>query len=111
MSRSKYNARKTVLDGIVFDSAREARRWSALILLQRAGKITGLERQVVYVLAPSVKIEGEKRARPAMKFTADFRYTQGRCEVVEDSKGFQDTAFRMRQHLMMSVHGIGVRLS
>ena len=110
---NKYGARKTVVDGITFDSKHEATRWQELKLLQREGSIYALERQVKFVLAPKVKIEGEKRRRSALKFTADFRYieTLSARSIVEDAKGFPDTAFRIRQHLMKSVHGIDVRLS
>ncbi len=107
----KYNARSVVIDGIRFPSKREGDRWLALKLRVVLGEITELERQVSYQLAPSVKILGEKRARPALRFTADFRYVEGGKTVVEDSKGFADTAFRMRQHLMKSVHGVDVVLS
>lgn len=111
--RNKYGARKVVVDGLKFDSQHEAKRWQELRLLQREGRIYALERQVKFVLAPKVKIEGEKRARSALKFTADFRYIETRTSrsIVEDAKGFPDTAFRIRQHLMKAVHNIDVRLS
>jgi hypothetical protein len=107
----KYGARSVVIDGIRFPSKREGERWLALRLRVVLGEIADLERQVSYQLAPSVRIQGEKRARPALRFTADFRYIEGGQTVVEDAKGFADTAFRIRQHLMKSVHGIDVRLS
>lgn len=108
---NKFGARKTVVDGIKFDSGREAKRWAELQILQRAGRISKLERQVTYILAPSVKIAGEKRARPALRLKADFRYIEDGQTIVDDAKGYSDTAFRIRQHLMKSVHGIDVRLS
>ena len=82
-------------------------------LLERAHKIGTVVRQVVYVLAPSVKIEGEIRARPELRYTADFQYLDPATSliVVEDVKGKPDTAFRIRQHLMKSVHGVDVRLT
>ncbi len=109
---NKFGAKPTFVDGIKFDSRREARRWQDLKLLERAGKIHDLQRQVVFELAPSVRIAGEKRARPALRYTADAVYWSiegGR--VVEDSKGITDTSFRIRQHLMKSVHGIDVVLT
>ncbi len=110
--KSKYGAKSVFVDGIKFDSRREARRWQDLKLLERAGKIHDLQRQVVFELAPSVRIAGEKRARTALRYTADAVYWSiegGR--VVEDSKGITDTSFRIRQHLMKSVHGIDVVLT
>lgn len=109
----KYGARSVVIDGIRFPSKREGDRWLALKLRQVLGEIRDLERQVSYQLAPSVRIAGEKRARPALRFTVDFKYVEvasGKT-VHEDSKGFADTAFRIRQHLMKSVHGVDVVLS
>lgn len=112
MKRSnKYNAKPQVVDGINFDSKREARRWIELQIMARTGAVTDLERQVTFILAPSVRIAGEKRARPALRFKADFRYIYHGATIVEDAKGYSDTAFRIRQHLMKSVHGIDVRLS
>lgn len=110
---NKYGARSVVIDGIRFPSKREGDRWLALKLRFVLGEIYSLDRQVSYQLAPSVKIDGEKRARPALRFTADFRYVDAKTlkTIVEDAKGYADTAFRMRQHLMKSVHGIDVVLS
>jgi len=108
---NKYGAKPQVVDGVRFDSKRELRRWGELQIRERAGEISKLERQVTYVLAPSVKIEGESRARPALRYKADFRYVEAGQTIVADAKGHADEAFRIRQHLMKSVHGIDVRLS
>lgn len=107
---SKYGAKKTELDGILFDSKRESQRYGELILLERAGKIRGLQRQVQFELAPKVKINGEKRQRPALRYTADFEYYEAGYRVVEDVKGVITQPFRIRQHLMKTVHGIDVRV-
>lgn len=111
MKPTKYRNKPRVVNGLRIDSGREAKRWEHLCFLEQDGQITQLERQVKFILAPSVKIAGEKRARPALRFTADFRYVERGQTIVEDAKGFADTAFRIRQHLMKSVHGIDVRLS
>ena len=110
---SKYSNKKTQVGDIVFDSKREARRYTQLLLLQRAGEITGLTLQVPFVLAPSVKFAGSPRAKPALKYLADFVYSDVRsgCIVVEDVKGVQTEAFRIKLHLMKSVHGIDVKVS
>jgi len=107
---SKYGAIKTVIDGFTFDSKAEARRYTDLLILQRAGKIHNLELQPVFELAPKVKIAGESRTRPALRFTADFAYDEDGQQVVEDVKGVVTQAFRIRQHLMKTVHGIDVRV-
>ncbi len=111
----KYRNKPVVVDGVRIDSRREARRWTELQIMERAGMIRDLQPQVTYILAPSVKIAGEGRARPAMRYTADFRYVDAKTGdvVVEDVKNpttAKAADWRMRQHLMMSVHGISVRV-
>lgn len=105
---SKYGARKAVVDGITFDSQAEARRWSSLRLLERAGKIRDLRRQVPYELAPGVLLAGAKRKKPAIRFIADFVYQSGAATIVEDVKGVVLPVFRMKLHLMKTVHNIDV---
>ena len=79
-------------------------------LLERLGRIHGLSRQVAFELAPSVKFAGDKRAKPALRFIADFVYTEAGKQVVEDVKGIILPAFQIKRHLMLSVHGIDVRI-
>lgn len=109
--RNKYGAKPRIVAGVRIASGREAKRWSDLQWMEMDLKIEKLERQVTYILAPSVKIAGEKRARPALRYTADFRYVENGKVVVEDAKGRQTEAFRIKSHLMKSVHNIDVRLS
>lgn len=108
--RSKYGNRKTEVDGIVFDSKREAVRWRELQLLVRARKISCLSRQHVYELAPSVRIVGEKRARPALRYVADFRYLENGKEIIEDVKGFETPVWRVKVHVLKALHNIDVRV-
>lgn len=108
---TKYHAEKTMVAGILFDSKRESRRYGELIMLERAGKISGLTRQVPFVIAPGVKLHGEKRTRPAVRYVADFVYS---CPVdgvvVEDSKGMDTPMSRLKRHLMATVLGVFVRI-
>ena len=83
---SKYNSRKTVVDGITFDSNTEYNRWLELQLMERAGMITDLQRQVSFELQPKFKKNG-KTYRP-ITYVADFVYTQDGKAIVEDRKGF-----------------------
>lgn len=106
---SKYRNKPQVVDGVRFDSKREANRWQELLILQRTGRITRLERQVVYVLAPKVKLLDDERARPALRMVIDFRYWEGDQMVLEDAKGDVDPAWRIKQHLLKTVHGLDVR--
>lgn len=100
---NKYHAKKTVLDGIVFDSRREANRYAELKLLQRAGEIKSLRCQVPFELIPSQ--DGER----AVKYIADFVYEENGKEVVEDAKGFHPKEYIIKRKLMLWVHGIKVR--
>ncbi len=95
--------------GLKFDSKAEHKRWHHLVLLQRAKQIRDLERQVVYVLAPAVKIAG--RNRPPLRYIADMRYTVVETGevVVEDVKGAVTPEYRIKRHLMCTVHGIEIR--
>lgn len=108
---NKYGARKTVVDGITFDSAAEAKRYRLLAHSALLGHIAGLELQPVYILAEGVKLYGEKRKRPAIRYRADFSYvTDSGEKVVEDVKGMDTPMSRLKRHLMATIHGIQVRL-
>ena len=100
----KYNNTKIRVDGRLFDSKAEAARWQELSLLERAGEITELERQVEYELIPKQK--GER----AVKYIADFRYVDNDGKtVVEDTKGVRTPVWIIKRKLMLRVHGIRVR--
>ena len=111
MKRSKYGAQKTEYDGIVFDSRHEAMRWRELALLQRAGEITDLQRQVKYILVPAQKDESGKIAERAVSYVADFVYRDARSGevVVEDAKGMHTREYIIKRKLMLYVHGIRIR--
>ncbi len=106
----KFGNRKVVVDGATFDSKAEFARWFELTLLQKAGHITDLQRQVVYVLAPAVKFARAKRAQPALRLIVDFAYREAGQLVLEDVKGVITTAFTIKRHLLKALHGLEVRL-
>lgn len=111
--RSKYRNKRVVVHGLKFDSQREADRYFALHDRQGRGEINKLERQVAFVLAPSVRLEGEKRAKPALRYIADFVYEERGQRVVEDFKSRiteRESAFRIKRHLLKAVHGIDIRI-
>jgi len=101
---SKYRSVKT--DG--YSSKKEAKRAAELKLLERAGHITGLREQVIYILAPSVVVQGRKR--PPIRYVADFVYwdVEDQIKVAEDCKGFRTPIYNLKRHLMKSVHGIDI---
>ena len=105
----KYKNKKVTIDGILFDSAKEANRWLQLKAMQTRGEISGLQRQAVFVLVPSVVLDGRKK--PAIRYLADFAYQQGGKDIVEDVKSAATkglAAYRMKKHLMKSVHGLDI---
>lgn len=107
MKRPKYGNRKVVRDGITFDSAKEARRWSELLLLEKAGAIQNLQRQVKYQLIPSQKIAGKVVER-ACNYVADFVYVRDGETVVEDTKGFKTPEYIIKRKLMLWIHHIRI---
>lgn len=108
---SKYRAIKTTVGAVTFDSKAEARRHAELLLLERAGQICGLRRQVAFELVPGVKFAGAARARPAIRYTADFVYTERDKQVIEDVKGVETPEFRIKRHLLLALHGLEVRVT
>lgn len=102
-SKSKYNAMKTWVDGIRFDSRKEAERWNQLVMLERAGVIMGLRRQVPYVL-----IDKSVHGR-AIRYIADFAYMQDGQEVVEDVKGVRTPIYKLKRRMMAERYGIIIR--
>lgn len=105
-AHQKYANQKTEIDGILFDSKAEARYYRTLQIRVRAGEISNLRRQVVFELAPSVVIAGRKR--PPLRYIADFVFEQNGQTVVADVKGAEPAAYRIKRHLMKSVHGIDI---
>lgn len=108
---SKYGAIKTTVDGIKFDSRAEAVRYTDLKIKQVAGAIKDLQLQPTFILAESVKFDGAKRAKPALRYVGDFSYIENGKRIVEDVKGMETPAFKIKRHLMKSIHGIDVRVT
>lgn len=105
---NKYRNRKVTRNGITYDSAKEARRHTELLLLERAGKVTDIQRQVKFELIPSQRIDGKVVERPCT-YVADFVYMENGKKVVEDTKGFKTTDYIIKRKLMLWVHGIQIK--
>ena len=94
-----------------FDSKREAKRYADLRLLERAGEITQLERQVEYILLPAQYVDG-KCVERGVKYRADFRYRNKDGSIcVEDSKGFRTADYILKRKLVLFFHGITIKES
>lgn len=116
---AKYHSRKVTKNGITFDSVKEYRRYCELSLLEKAGAIKDLKRQVEFVLIPTQRepdsvgkrggiIKG-KTIELAVKYVADFVYTENGKQVVEDTKGFKTKDYILKRKMMLYFHGIRIK--
>lgn len=124
MRYRKYNNKKIEVDGMTFDSKKEANRYKELSLLQKAGEISGLQTQVRYVLIPSqrevsdeVYTRGENKGKykpgklleRECTYVADFVYYKDGKVIVEDTKGFRTKEYIIKRKLMLYVHHIQIK--
>lgn len=95
---NKYGAKKTEYNGVVYDSKFEAQKAYELDMLQRAGRITDLRRQVAFVLQDRYVNNYGKTIRP-IYYVADFAYTEVKTgkKIVMDTKS---PATRTRVYLV-----------
>lgn len=100
---NKYHAKKTVVDGMTFDSRREADRYLVLKSMEEDGDIEDLRRQVRYELIPAFDVDG-KHYRPVF-YVADFVYMEDGKEVVEDVKGMKTDVYRLKSKLFARRYG------
>lgn len=112
---NKYHARKVVAQGQVYDSEKEYARYLELKLLEKAGEISQLERQVKYDLIPKqMDEEGKMIERPTV-YVADFQYRDNNTGefIVEDVKGYRRgqayAVFSLKRKLMLWRYGIKIR--
>lgn len=123
---NKYGNKKVVIDGEVFDSKREAKRYQELKLLEQCGAIHNLRRQVVYELIPTQREEstrvyqkGRKKGQPiegkviekAVTYIADFVYVDNATGklVIEDSKGFHTKDYILKRKMLLYFYGIKIQ--
>lgn len=105
--RPKYNAKKTVVDGIKFDSAKESRRYLELKEMHKAGEIERLRLQVPFVLVEGKRIAG-KKVRDIV-YVADFVYYKDGQMVVEDTKGMATREYLLKKKMMLLLWGIEIQ--
>lgn len=119
---NKYQSIKTCVNGIEFDSRKEARRYQELLLLERAGVIRDLKMQVKYVLIPAqyetyerygkngqrLK-DGQRLLEKECAYIADFVYKENGKEIVEDTKGVKTKDYIIKRKLMLFTHGIRIK--
>lgn len=116
-NKSKFNNRKYEVDGILFDSVKEGRRYKELRLLEKAGAIQDLQRQVEYVLIPQqFECTTGKNGKVKMKcierkcsYFADFVYTENGETIVEDTKGVKTKEYVIKRKLMLYLNKIRIK--
>lgn len=116
---SKYKSRKITIDGITFDSKKEYKRFCELSLLEKAGTITDLQRQVKFLLIPEQRLPDMVGVRGGIYkgrvlerkccYIADFVYQKDGKTVVEDTKGYRTSDYIIKRKLMLSVYGIRIK--
>jgi hypothetical protein len=101
--KSKFGNNKKEIDGILFDSEREAKRYGELKLLRKAGEIGLIEIQVPFEL--------NEGGTHSLKYIADFVYYNAKTgeKIVEDAKGFRTAIYKKKKRLMLKVHGIKIK--
>lgn len=115
---SKYKAQKTRRGKLTFDSKKEAERYDALMLLQKAGEIRGVKLQVRYCLQEAyTTVEGDRVK--SIDYIADFVYERRTAPdsygqrywlpVVEDVKGMRTREYAMKAKLFHNRYGFAIR--
>lgn len=92
------------MDGITFDSAKEARKYEELKLLQRAGEVVEIELQPEFELQPGYRTPDGNYVRP-IRYRADFRvtYKDGRVVVI-DTKGYRTKEYLLKKKMLLYQH-------
>ena len=120
----KYKNKKVCVNGLYFDSKKEAKRFMQLLEKQQNGEISSLQTQVKYVLIPSQYESYERYGKNGQRlkdgrrlvekecfYIADFVYIDNRTgkTVVEDTKGFKTKDYVIKRKLMLLIHGIKIK--
>lgn len=99
---NKYRARKTEVDGIIFDSKHEAEVYLKLKDRENKGEISNLQLQVPFELIPKIG-----KQRPCT-YVADFTYYEGYKFMVVDAKGVKTDAYKIKKKLMRWINNIEI---
>lgn len=101
--RNKYGNQKVSLDGLKFDSKKEAMHYAELKTLEKAGQISDLKLQVPFELQPGFTDKDGKKIQ-SIKYVADFCYLTKEGEyVIEDVKSpatRQNAVYKMKKKMM-----------
>lgn len=126
-SSNKYHSKKITRDGMTFDSLKEYRKFRELSLLEKAGVITDLQRQVEFELIPAqyediptgeVYKRGERKGQPkikrvcvekSVKYIADFVYKENGKTIVMDTKGVKTKDYILKRKMLLYLHKIKIK--
>lgn len=100
---SKYHAVKTEVDGITFDSKKEAEHYAGLKTLEKAGIINNLVLQPRFLLQEPFMCDGKKERK--IEYVADFQYEQDGKIIVEDVKGEKTQVYKLKRKLFLYRYG------
>lgn len=101
--KNKYHAKKMEVDGHVFDSTHEAKRYGELRYDLLAGNIQNLQLQVPFLLIPKSDHGGK------IEYIADFVYEENGRTIVEDAKGVKTPVYKLKKRLMAEIYGIQIK--
>lgn len=111
--RNKYRARKTTVDGVVFDSQKEANDYEVLRWREKAGEIADLQRQVPFVLIENQYDKYGKLLERKCEYIADFVWLDCRTgeKIVADSKSKATVTpeYIIKRKLMLKIYGVRVK--
>ncbi len=105
--RAKYGSKRTIFNGITFASAKEAKRYQELLLIEKAGWLKDLTLQPWFILQEAFR-DRDGKAHRAIWYVADFQYQNcgtgvSPCEpiTVEDCKGYRTDIYRLKKKLFL----------
>lgn len=107
VQQSKYHSTKTTVNGITFDSQKEARRYSELLILFESGKISDLRLQVNFTLQEGFTTHDGKRIKPIV-YKADFAYCLDGQFIIEDVKGVKTKEYLMKKKMLRDKFGFDI---
>lgn len=101
IKKSKYHSKEVIIDGITFDSQKEARKYYELKLLKMAGEVVDFELQPEFILQEGYRDSTGKWIRP-IKYISDFKviYPDGQ-EVIIDTKGYRTEVYRLKKKMLL----------
>ncbi|RKY53754.1 MAG: hypothetical protein DRP93_06060 [Candidatus Neomarinimicrobiota bacterium] len=105
---NKYGNRKTTIDGYKFDSAAEAKHYTQLKMLLRAGKIQNLVLQPGFVLQEAFTLNGKRYQE--IKYISDFKYIElDGTVVITDVKGKITPEYALKKKMFLKIYGVEVK--